>query len=55
MYRSRTVFEDATPELVRDFFWDDEFWPKWDPMLAYFKMLERFVDDIICSSMSFIV
>nr|POE95307.1 isoform 2 of protein nedd1 [Quercus suber] len=24
-YRSRTVYEDATPELVRDFFWDDEF------------------------------
>ncbi|XP_065854935.1 uncharacterized protein [Euphorbia lathyris] len=24
-YRSRTVFEDATPEMVRDFFWDDEY------------------------------
>ncbi|GFZ14210.1 polyketide cyclase/dehydrase and lipid transport superfamily protein [Actinidia rufa] len=22
-------------------FWDDEFRPKWDPMLAYFKMLEE--------------
>jgi hypothetical protein len=41
VYRSRTVFEDATPEIVRDFFWDDEFRPKWDPMLAYFKMLEE--------------
>ncbi|KAG5554497.1 hypothetical protein RHGRI_012141 [Rhododendron griersonianum] len=41
VYRSRTVFEDATPEMVRDFFWDDEFRPKWDPMLAYFKMLEE--------------
>lgn len=41
VYRSRTVFEDATPELVRDFFWDDEFRPKWDPMLAYFKILEE--------------
>ncbi|KAA8548755.1 hypothetical protein F0562_000439 [Nyssa sinensis] len=40
-YRTRTVFEDATPELVRDFFWDDEFRPKWDPMLAYFKILEE--------------
>ncbi|KAK2647192.1 hypothetical protein Ddye_022387 [Dipteronia dyeriana] len=40
-YRSRTVFEGATPELVRDFFWDDEFRPKWDPMLAYFKILEE--------------
>ncbi|KAI4340950.1 hypothetical protein MLD38_025737 [Melastoma candidum] len=34
-YRSRTVFEDASPELVRDFFWDDEFRPKWDEMLSY--------------------
>uniref|UniRef100_A0A5B7ABK7 START domain-containing protein n=1 Tax=Davidia involucrata TaxID=16924 RepID=A0A5B7ABK7_DAVIN len=41
VYRSRTVFEDATPELVRDFFWDDEFRPKWDPMLAYFKILDE--------------
>lgn len=41
VYRSRTVFEDATPELIRDFFWDDEFRPKWDPMLAYFKILEE--------------
>ncbi|KAJ4969539.1 hypothetical protein NE237_016240 [Protea cynaroides] len=39
--RSRTVFEDATPELVRDFFWDDEFRPRWDPMLSYFKILEE--------------
>lgn len=41
VYRSRTVFEDATPEVVRDFFWDDEFRPKWDPMLVYFKILEE--------------
>ncbi|XP_057958602.1 uncharacterized protein LOC131151374 [Malania oleifera] len=41
VYRSRTVFEDVSPELVRDFFWDDEFRPKWDPMLAYFKILEE--------------
>ncbi|XP_010544864.1 PREDICTED: uncharacterized protein LOC104817383 [Tarenaya hassleriana] len=34
-YRSRTVFEDATPEMVRDFFWDDEFRAKWDDMLLY--------------------
>ncbi|CAL1396472.1 unnamed protein product [Linum trigynum] len=39
--RSRTVFEDVTPELVRDFFWDDEFRPKWDPMLGYIKILEE--------------
>ncbi|ONK67373.1 uncharacterized protein A4U43_C06F19500 [Asparagus officinalis] len=42
IYRSRTVFEDATPELVRDFFWDDEFRCKWDNMLAYYKILEEF-------------
>ncbi|XP_042513427.1 uncharacterized protein LOC122088287 [Macadamia integrifolia] len=42
--RSRTVFEDATPELVRDFFWDDEFRLKWDPMLSYFKILEECPD-----------
>ncbi|GMH19967.1 hypothetical protein Nepgr_021808 [Nepenthes gracilis] len=41
VYRSRTVFEDATPELVRDFFWDDEFRPKWDPMLTHFEILEE--------------
>ncbi|KAK9664295.1 hypothetical protein RND81_14G031400 [Saponaria officinalis] len=41
IYRSQTVFEDSTPELVRDFFWDDEFRPKWDPMLTYFKILEE--------------
>ncbi|RWR86593.1 START domain-containing protein [Cinnamomum micranthum f. kanehirae] len=41
IYRSRTVFEDATPELVRDFFWDDEFRAKWDPMMSYFKLLEE--------------
>ncbi|KAI4317963.1 hypothetical protein L6164_025783 [Bauhinia variegata] len=44
IYRSRTVFEDATPELVRDFFWDDEFRPKWDTMLAYRKLLEESPD-----------
>ncbi|CAL0332069.1 unnamed protein product [Lupinus luteus] len=41
IYRSRTVFEDATPELVRDFFWDDDFRPKWDAMLAFCKVLEE--------------
>jgi hypothetical protein len=25
MYCSHTIFEDATPELVRDFFWDFDF------------------------------
>ncbi|KAL3506049.1 hypothetical protein ACH5RR_031431 [Cinchona calisaya] len=41
VYRTKTVFEDATPDLVRDFFWDDEFRPKWDPMLTYDKILEE--------------
>ncbi|XP_057969690.1 uncharacterized protein LOC131158814 [Malania oleifera] len=42
-YRSRTVFEDATPELVRDFFWDDNFrfQGKWDDMLIYAETLEE--------------
>ncbi|KAL9237461.1 hypothetical protein vseg_012005 [Gypsophila vaccaria] len=40
-YRSSTIFEDATPEMVRDFFWDDEFRPKWDNMLSHHKILEE--------------
>ncbi|KAI3843580.1 hypothetical protein MKX03_022405 [Papaver bracteatum] len=42
-YRSRTVFEDATPETVRDFFWDDDFrqTAKWDDMLIHSKILEE--------------
>ncbi|XP_042506513.1 uncharacterized protein LOC122082803 [Macadamia integrifolia] len=40
-YRSRTVFEDATPELVRDFFWDDEFRKQWDDMHINSATLEE--------------
>ncbi|KAH9322076.1 hypothetical protein KI387_016715, partial [Taxus chinensis] len=40
-YRSRTVYEDVTPELMRDFFWDNEFRLKWDDMLLYTKNLEE--------------
>uniref|UniRef100_A0A2P2KYK0 START domain-containing protein n=1 Tax=Rhizophora mucronata TaxID=61149 RepID=A0A2P2KYK0_RHIMU len=40
-YRSRTVFEEATPEMVRDFFWDDDFRVKWDDMLIYAATLEK--------------
>ncbi|KAE8694304.1 putative beta-1,3-galactosyltransferase 6 [Hibiscus syriacus] len=40
-YRSRTVFEDATPEMVRDFFWDDKFRPKWDTMLSSAATMEE--------------
>ncbi|GLT48310.1 hypothetical protein SLA2020_219420 [Shorea laevis] len=39
-YRTRTVFEDATPELVRDFYWDDEFRLKWDDMLVHSATIE---------------
>lgn len=40
-YRSRTVFEDVSPELVRDFFWDDEFREVWDDMLIQTKTWEE--------------
>ncbi|KAH7668311.1 START domain-containing proteins involved in steroidogenesis/phosphatidylcholine transfer protein [Dioscorea alata] len=42
-YRSKTIFEDATPEIVRDLFWDDEFRlsNKWDDMLIYHSTLEE--------------
>ncbi|KAL5737109.1 hypothetical protein ACOSQ2_031897 [Xanthoceras sorbifolium] len=43
-YRSRTLFEDATPEIVRDFFWDDAFRLKWDDILAYSTTIEERVD-----------
>ncbi|XP_058786692.1 uncharacterized protein LOC131661248 [Vicia villosa] len=40
-YRSSTIFEDATPEIVRDLFWDDQFRPKWDDMLINSTTLEE--------------
>lgn len=40
-YRSRTIYEDATPEMLRDFFWDDEFRLKWDDMLVKAETLEE--------------
>ncbi|KAJ4781401.1 Polyketide cyclase/dehydrase and lipid transport superfamily protein [Rhynchospora pubera] len=42
-YRSSTIFENATPEQVRDFFWDDEFRisNKWDDMLIHYQILEE--------------
>jgi hypothetical protein len=42
-YRSSTIFEDASPEVVRDFFWDDEFRMKntWDDMLLQHETLEE--------------
>ncbi|KAH6816353.1 Polyketide cyclase/dehydrase and lipid transport superfamily protein [Perilla frutescens var. frutescens] len=44
MYCSKTIYEDATPDLVRDFFWDDQFRPKWDPMLTHVEILEECPD-----------
>ncbi|KAF5734368.1 hypothetical protein HS088_TW16G00817 [Tripterygium wilfordii] len=40
-YRSKTIFENATPEMVRDFFWDDEFRLKWDDMIVSAETLEE--------------
>jgi hypothetical protein len=39
-YKTRTVVEDTSPELMRDFFWDDEFRCHWDEMLIYTKTWE---------------
>lgn len=41
-YCSRTVYENATPELLRDFFWDDDLRLKWDDMLLHSATLEEF-------------
>ncbi|PWA41286.1 hypothetical protein CTI12_AA554520 [Artemisia annua] len=40
-YRSRTVYENMTPEMMRDFFWDDEFRLKWDDMLLEAETIEE--------------
>lgn len=40
-YRTRIIFENASPDLIRDFFWDDEFRTKWDNMLIYFRTLHE--------------
>ncbi|MED6222367.1 hypothetical protein PIB30_063619 [Stylosanthes scabra] len=40
-YRSRTVYEDASIELLRDFFWDDEYRLKWDDMLIHASTLQE--------------
>ncbi|CAN8241723.1 unnamed protein product [Cochlearia groenlandica] len=37
-YRSRTVFEDVNPDILRNFLWDDEFRPTWDTMLRKCKI-----------------
>ncbi|KAL8210023.1 hypothetical protein R6Q57_006755 [Mikania cordata] len=40
-YRSRSVYEDMSPEMMRDFFWDDEFRLKWDDMLLEAETIEE--------------
>ncbi|CAL5035818.1 unnamed protein product [Urochloa decumbens] len=42
-FRSSTIFEDASPEVARDFFWDDDFRMKntWDDMLLQHETLEE--------------
>jgi hypothetical protein len=42
-YQSSTIFENATPDEVRDFFGDDEFrmTNKWDDMLISYETLEE--------------
>ncbi|XBI87232.1 hypothetical protein VPH35_025357 [Triticum aestivum] len=42
-YRSSTIFEDASPDVVRDFFWDDDFRISntWDDMLLEHDTLEE--------------
>ncbi|XP_068666719.1 uncharacterized protein [Aristolochia californica] len=38
---TRTVFEKASPQLVRDFFWDDEFRTTWDDTLIFCEVLKE--------------
>ncbi|CAI9772038.1 unnamed protein product [Fraxinus pennsylvanica] len=40
-YCTRTVYEDASPELLRDFFWDDEVRMKWDDMIIHASIIEE--------------
>ncbi|GLU04135.1 hypothetical protein SLE2022_212980 [Rubroshorea leprosula] len=39
-YRTRTVFHNIETDVLRDFFWDDEYRKQWDGMLIYFKTLQ---------------
>eukprot|EP00271_Cylindrocystis_brebissonii_P005019 TRINITY_DN16975_c0_g1_i1.p1 TRINITY_DN16975_c0_g1~~TRINITY_DN16975_c0_g1_i1.p1 ORF type:complete len:872 (+),score=132.90 TRINITY_DN16975_c0_g1_i1:1242-3857(+) len=42
-YRSRTIIERCPAELMRDFFWDDEFRlsNRWDDMLTFSQVVEE--------------
>lgn len=35
------MFENASPELVRDFFWDDEYRLRWDDMLIHASTIQE--------------
>lgn len=35
------MYENATPEMLRDFFWDDEFRLKWDDMILHAQTVEE--------------
>lgn len=39
-YRTRTIFKNVSPEVLRDFFWDDEFRAEWDKMLVEYRTLQ---------------
>ncbi|CAH9077254.1 unnamed protein product [Cuscuta epithymum] len=41
MYRTITIHEDITPEILRDFYWDDEFRSNWDAMHFKSDLLEE--------------
>ncbi|RZC77564.1 hypothetical protein C5167_001740 [Papaver somniferum] len=40
-YCSNTVFEDATPELVRNFFWDEDFRSNQDAILCSYILRRK--------------
>ncbi|KAI5068113.1 hypothetical protein GOP47_0016458 [Adiantum capillus-veneris] len=39
-YRTRHIFENATPQMMRDFLWDDELRHEWDSLIRSAKCVE---------------
>lgn len=39
-YRTRHIFENVTPQMLRDFLWDDEVRHEWDSLIRSAKCLE---------------
>ncbi|MCO5580333.1 hypothetical protein L7F22_034199 [Adiantum nelumboides] len=39
-YRTRHIFANVTPEIIRDFFWDDELRHEWDSLIRSAKCVE---------------